>query len=408
MESNGMKTLCSALLLLWSSLVWAQGRMSSSDLSFLYDEEHEFLVRHKTVSQGNQFKVYFNFMLNSGNVRISDFQLSYDVRGSYIDEKSVTENTRIDTSQVVDIAFRQYTYELNFEREENDKLLVVDVYNIIKDTHYYIDIPLIEEDTPPPSFLLMEVDKDIPYFARYLNRNRAVRLVNPFGTPLNYEISGIENNKAVAMPPFDETEQPQPSEVLLDTLYGVNEGEVFEFYNEGFYTIRAAQAPNQSLKILVADEFYPYFNDYSELVQPLIYVTTNDEYKALRGPEETRLVFEEFVNNTISANERIAKDFIKFYYRRVRKAARLFTENKAGWKTDRGMVYIIMGDPIQVFRNERTELWVFPDSEGGRIRFIFDIVQEDGITKHKLIRGKRYKENWLLAVSQWRNGRIIE
>ena len=72
------------------------------------------------------------------------------------------------------------------------------------------------------------------------------------------------------------------------------------------------------------------------------------------------------------------------------------------------MVYIIMGDPIQVFRNERTELWVFPDSEGGRIRFIFDIVQEDGITKHKLIRGKRYKENWLLAVSQWRNGRIIE
>ena len=111
-----MKTLCSALLLLWSSLVWAQGRMSSSDLSFLYDEEHEFLVRHKTVSQGNQFKVYFNFMLNSGNVRISDFQLSYDVRGSYIDEKSVTENTRIDTSQVVDIAFRQYTYELNFER----------------------------------------------------------------------------------------------------------------------------------------------------------------------------------------------------------------------------------------------------------------------------------------------------
>jgi hypothetical protein len=72
------------------------------------------------------------------------------------------------------------------------------------------------------------------------------------------------------------------------------------------------------------------------------------------------------------------------------------------------MVYQIFGNPIQVFRNENTELWVFPSEEGGRIRFIFDIIQEDGITKYKLIRGKRYKETWMYAVSQWRTGRIIE
>jgi GWxTD domain-containing protein len=144
------------------------------------------------------------------------------------------------------------------------------------------------------------------------------------------------------------------------------------------------------------------------MVNPLIYVSTNDEFKQLQSNEEPRDAFESFVNNTISSNEVVAKDFIKYYYRRVRKSARLFSENKEGWKTDRGMVYQIYGNPSQVFRNESTELWVYPSSSGGRVRFIFDIIVEGGLVKHKLIRGKRYRESWMLAVTQWRSGRIIE
>lgn len=377
-------------------------------MSFIYDQEHEFLVRHKTAAQGNSYKVYFNFMLNNGNVRISDYQLSYDIRKSYIDEKPIDGSIKIDTSQVIDVAFRQYTYELEFEKEDNDKLLVIDIYNLTKDSHFFIDIPLVEGNLKPAPFLLFEQDKDVPFFSKYINRNYPIRLVNPFGEALNYEITGIENNRNIALPPFDENKIAEPSIVLLDTLYGSVENEVFEFYNEGFYTIKSSKYPEVPLKILVTDEFFPYFGDYSELIKPLIYISTNDEYKAMRETSETRDRFEEFVNSTISANERLAKDFIKYYYGRLRKSARLFTEDKAGWKTDRGMVYQVFGNPIQVFRNEKTELWVYPIDEGGRIRFIFDIIQEEGITKHKLIRGKRFKESWMQAVTQWRTGRIIE
>lgn len=402
-----MKHILLAIFILFTSVCFGQSRMSSAEIGFIYDQEHEFLVRHKIAAKDNQYKVYFNFMLNNGNVKISDYQLTYDIRNSYIDEKSVNSETEIDSAHVIDVGFRQYTYLLEFEKESNDQLLVIDVYNIVKDTHFFIDIPLVKGDVEPTPFLIFEKDKDIPFFSKYLNRNYPIRLVNPFGEDLNYEISGIENNRGIALPPFDDTERADPSMVLLDTLYGTNENEEFEFYNEGFYTIKASKYP-ASLKLLVADEFFPYFGDYSELIQPLIYLSTNNEYKELRGPEETRSKFEEFINSSISANERVAKDFIKYYYRRVRKSARLFTEDKAGWKTDRGMVFLVFGDPIQVFRNEKTELWVYPSNEGGRIRFIFDIIQEDGITKHKLIRGQRYREGWMQAVTQWRNGRIIE
>lgn len=403
-----MKFLLSSFCLVLVSVAFGQQRMSSAELSSLYNQEHEFLVRHQVAAQGNQYKVYFNFMLNNGNVRISDYQLSYDIRSSYIDEKNVSKIVRIDTSQVIDIAFRQYTYELEFLKEENDQLLVIDIYNAVRDEHFYVDIPLVQGDIRPTPFLIFEENKDLPYFSKYINRNYKVRLVSPFGESLNYEITGVENNRNIALPPFDEGSPTEPSFTALDTLYGTTEGEVFEFFNTGYYSIKASAYPELEYKILVADEFFPYFGDYLDLVKPLIYVSTNEEYKNMRETEDIRQAFEEFVNNTISPNERVAKDFVKYYYRRIRKSARLFTEDREGWKTDRGMVYQVFGNPLQVFRNEKTELWAYPSEEGGRIRFIFDILHEDGIVKYKLIRGKRYRENWMLAVSQWRNGRIIE
>ena len=162
------------------------------------------------------------------------------------------------------------------------------------------------------------------------------------------------------------------------------------------------------MNLMVVDDFYPYFGDYSQLIEPLIFLSTNTEYEAMRGAEDPRDGFEEFVQNTISNNERVAKDFIKYYYRRIRKAGRLFTEDREGWKTDRGMIYLIFGDPLQVFRNEDNEMWVYAAGSGGRLRFVFDKVVDGHLVKYQLLRGSRFKEDWMTAVTQWRAGRIIE
>lgn len=395
-------------LMFFVQTLLAQGRMSSAEISYLYNQEHDFIIQQRVASEGNKVKAYVRFILNSGSVKISDFRLSYDLRSSYIDEKQVNSSVAIDSSHVIDIDFRQYVYAFEFEKGESDKLLVIDVYNIARDQHYSLDIPLVINDWTPPPYLIFESDKEVPYFASYLNKDYPVRVLNAFGSDASYQIRGIENNKAVAMPPFNETNPEAPSEVALDTLYGVNESEVFRFYNEGFYTLQTADYPGQSLSILVTDEFHPYFSHYQDLASPLIYVSTVNEYKAMQTGAEPRTDFEFFVTNTISSNTQVAKDFIKYYYRRIRKSARLFSEDKEGWKTDRGMIYQVFGDPLQVFRNEKTELWVYASSSGGRTRFIFDIVIEEGMIKHKLIRGKRYREAWMLAVTQWRSGRIIE
>lgn len=390
--------------------VKAQNRMSSSEIAYLYNEEHEFLIQHRVALKDDKVKVYIRFILNSGSTRRTDYRMSYDVRSSYIDEKTVNSTVKIDSSNIVDSGFRQYVYALEFEKVSTDNLLVIDVYNQARDRHFYLDIPLKLKEWMPTPFLIFEEKKDIPYFTNYITQDYPVRIVDVFSDSQTYEINGKNavNENKVAMPPFDDTELPVATGIPQDTVYSISNGEIFRFFNSGYHTIKSLDASASHLGIMVTDEVHPYFDNFKDLMAPLIYVSSNDEFKNMIASNNSRQAFEGFVNNTISTDQRVAKDFIKYYYRRVRKSARLFSDRREGWKTDKGMIYQVFGNPAQVFRNESTELWVYPTANGGRLRFIFDILIEDGEVKYQLIRAKRYRENWMRAVTKWRSGRIIE
>lgn len=387
---------------------YAQKRMSSYDVSFLYDEEHEFLVNYKVASSGTQFKVYLQFMLNSGNVKITDYDISYDLRNNYIDEQQSANKIALDSSALMATGFRQFIYEISFNKPSNQKIMVVDVFNRMKDSHYVFDIPLSFGDFEPAPYLLFEPKKDIPYFPKFLTVKKDFRIKNVFGASGNYELSGIVNNKKMAPPPFDLNEYNVPTEVKIDTLFGTNENEPMSLYNPGYYRISSPNFEGTERHILVHDEYYPYFGKYEDLIKPLILITTNNEYNSLRNSEDVRDVFEAFVQDAISSNPESAKNFIKYYYRRIRTSARLFTENKAGWKTDRGIIYQIFGKPNQVFRNELTEVWTYANLPNKENRFVFDIFRKGENTKYVLKRNKRFEENWMAAVEQWRKARIID
>ena len=403
-----MRYLVILLSLTLTTAVVAQSKMNSSEIGYVYDLEHEFLIDHRVASENNSFKVFLKFTLNSGNVTIGDYRMTYDVRANYMADKSVSSVVALDSSNVIHTGFREFIYQFEFDRSEGQDLAVIEIYNIPKNRRFKYDIPLVQDGQTPPSFLIYDPLINIPYFNSYINRGTRVRFGNVFRNDASFEINGRFSSSPIPMPPFDDTARDLPNSVKIDTLYGAVQNELFTFHTEGFYKVNTSEDRSKSIRILVADEYYPYFGQYKQMISPLIFLSTSDEYKAMNSADDDRTAFENFVQETISSNERVAKDFIKYYYRRIRKSARLFTEDREGWKTDRGMIYQIFGDPIQVFRNETTELWVYTSSSGNRLRFTFDILNEDGIKKHRLLRGKRYREDWMTAVTQWRAGRIIE
>ena len=390
----------------------AQERMSSSEMSYLYNADHEFLVDYRLAESGNQVKVYLRFTLNSGSVSISDYVIRYDLRENYISEKKTGAGLRLDSSHVVASGFRELYYLVELERSDAEHLLALEIENVVRNRKYFLDIPLVRKSgVRYQPFLLFDTERDIPYFSRYINAGTDVRIRNVFGEGNGYEIRYGIQNASPALPPFDETPIDPSNEILFDSVLYSQEGERFTFGPEGVYKIRGLNdtLSDNHLCLFVANSFFPQFGDYPELIDPLIYISTDKEFKDLKSAENTREQFENFVLRLVKGNQEVAKDFVKYYFKRTKRASHYFTTSKEGWKTDKGMLYQIFGNPVQVFRNEATELWVYSFPNSGRIRFLFDIVKGDyHQEEYRLIHNKKFREQWMSAVTKWRSGQVIE
>ena len=104
-----------------------------------------------------------------------------------------------------------------------------------------------------------------------------------------------------------------------------------------------------------------------------------------------------------------ARGLIRAFYNRVQDANRAFTSYMEGWKTDRGMIYLVMGQPISIYRDAETEQWTYSGLVGfPDILFIFRKMNNPfSNNDYALIRQPVYENVWYLAVDHWRQGRIV-
>jgi hypothetical protein len=109
---------------------------------------------------------------------------------------------------------------------------------------------------------------------------------------------------------------------------------------------------------------------------------------------------------SVTGDKERAKDLMKSYFRRVELANRYFTSYKEGWKTDRGMIYIIFGLPDEVYQFTDREVWNYKNSS---YKISFDFVQSSTVfdpDNYVLIRQKKFQETWYEVIDLWRNARF--
>ena len=70
-------------------------------------------------------------------------------------------------------------------------------------------------------------------------------------------------------------------------------------------------------------------------------------------------------------NENKAKRLISTYYDRVEEANTFFSGMQEGWRTDRGMVHIVMGVPDMIRRFSWREVWIYGDEGGFKLYYIY-------------------------------------
>jgi len=128
----------------------------------------------------------------------------------------------------------------------------------------------------------------------------------------------------------------------------------------GVYTIVASRVGAEDRDTLKTSVFIGFGPDlpvisFREMVSYLKYFTTPDRIRALKdAPAEQRgVVWNSFLHETDPIPETPQNEALQEYFRRIRDANSIFSADaNQGWLSDRGSVYVALGEPDASYEQE--------------------------------------------------------
>lgn len=213
-------------------------------------------------------------------------------------------------------------------------------------------------------------------------------------------------------PPFIESIHPKfdytPDSVFY-LIKDIDSQVAFKSTSTGFFHF--LQDPNQKLglTLFISHEDFPEVRSVEHLVEPFRYVLKGSEFKQISEakPSDRKELLEQFWMDWVGDRDR-ARKALKAYYQRVEDANKYFSSHNEGWKTDRGMIYIVFGDPNKVYRDDTKETWIYGE-ENNPMSLNFDFVKVINPftdNDYRLIRQDTYKPAYTRSVGAWRDGRV--
>lgn len=227
-------------------------------------------------------------------------------------------------------------------------------------------------------------------------------------------LSGLNNEAAwvsyytdifpAAAPPFSTALSKVSKTIKADSLYTINPTAPLSFSKKGLYLVQRDTSVAEGLAFRIEDD-YPKLGRLETLAGPLLYICTKQENEKLRLAGNDKKKFDQVILS-ITGNAERARNFMRSYFKRVELANQYFTSYKEGWKTDRGMIYIIFGLPEEVYLFDDREVWEYKNDQT-KIRFQFakspSLFDPDN---YVLIRDKKFNTPWLDMVDLWRKARF--
>jgi GWxTD domain-containing protein len=253
-----------------------------------------------------------------------------------------------------------------------------------------------------------------PKSIHFIKENSVV-LTNYIQKGKPVELKGFDASKPVlisfykdvfpaASPVFAVTQGAVSPTMKVDSSFRVSASSPITFYQKGLYLTKHDNNAAHGFTFRVEDD-YPKLGRLETLLGPLIYITTKDENEKLLQAGGDKKKFDPVILG-ITGNSERAKTFMRSYFKRVEFANKQFTSYKEGWKTDRGMVYIIYGAPDVVYISEGREVWEY---RGERLSQRFQFIKSETIfdpNNFVLIRNKAFQRLWLEKVDLWRKARF--
>jgi GWxTD domain-containing protein len=234
-----------------------------------------------------------------------------------------------------------------------------------------------------------------------------VRLVSEDSSSRKLLVKFYSRNFAAPFPPFIENNRAPFNYAPDSTFYlDLSKGKTtfLNLENTGFYFFQSDTSTLlQGPTLFRVYNGFPRVSMHSLMLEALRYITSSQEFKLLNSYDIPKVAVDSFwIAN--SGRTDLATELIRRYYQRVETANQLYTSFTEGWKTDRGMIYIVMGKPAKVFRSFEQEVWIYGDYDDPRsLKFYFDKAQNPFTNNdYVLLRNRYYKTPWYQNVQMWR------
>lgn len=298
-------------------------------------------------------------------------------------------------------------------REHSGAILLVEFIHPPSGTRFNFDMAIDFLATRSISRFEIYSDEDspVPVFKKFVKVNEpfVVKSVAPSDEKL-YLIN-YRNLSKSALSPMSGSKRELMSEFQVVKTIEIKDREPLKITEPGMYLL--TQAPDSipdGYGFLVVDERFPRITNPDILREALVYMSTSKEIESFQSHEDAKDGLDMHFLGLADGDQELARKIIRNYYQRIEEANRFFTGYKDGWKTDRGMVYTIMGSPAKIQRNRNREVWIYSKSKNiSEIIYTFykkpNLFTEDN---YELVRYPEYSAFWYPYVEAWRTGKVGE
>jgi GWxTD domain-containing protein len=262
---------------------------------------------------------------------------------------------------------------------------------------FYDDYTLSYSD-----FMLLDLAQD-PLYTNIVEPGCDLLLFN-YDNGSEFRVAWLKDKYEAARAPFIHAEPENPE---FDTVF------LLDRLNDSVLTFQT-YATAGTYYIIDEDNVIHYnihafnvnsSNGIDQYKEPLKYISTKKEYRLMEEEERDPLyAVERFWLDICSDNDAMARNLSESYYNNVEIANLFFSSYKSGWKTDRGIIYIVMGKPTSVFVSDNFEEWTYGDLNDFRaITLVFKKEElAPGIYDYILERNPGLKHDWYLHAEKWR------
>jgi len=342
------------------------------------------------------------------DIDFETYEFSYAVLSGYqepISTQNLIRLTRQDLTRETDFHY-YFEKRVVIPESQETAIALLKARDTRQGDDYFYHLDLISPFVfGHPNFWAYYGD-NIPFDQNFILKDQSVEfkgrgpvMLYSFNYPIRFD---------VPLPPMEIRPAPVPREVQVDFEGDFLLNTLKTFTKEGYYFIQSDTNSTQGMLVKSVHEAYPKVRDYDEMVEMVAYISTRNEHEALKSAEDKKKALDQYWYGILK-DEEAARKVIREYFKQIEFANILFTDFKEGWKTDRGMVYTVMGPPNEVFFRANGEIWSYLiANSNSKITFTFARVKNILTPNYYILnRSRALQPEWFKSITAWRNGQMV-